>query len=92
MTWSLFIIAGAVLAYAVWCVVEALRGGEERAVRHAEPRSAPSPMEELQALSPAAVELLLDLHYRQVLSSAEGRKTWRNLLADVNAARRLNRV
>jgi hypothetical protein len=40
-------------------------------------------------LSNEQIELLLEEHYRQVLSCPEGRKMWRRLLGDVNAAMRL---
>lgn len=93
-----------VVAYLVWCVVAWWRDGRERfdpdADSHVGAAVEPPPSglaghgdwsvdEELSALSPAAIELLLEEHYRQVLSSPEGRKMWRRLLADEAAARRL---
>jgi hypothetical protein len=43
-----------------------------------------------QPLSAAQLELILEAHYREVLSSKEGRRMWRKLLGDAAAAERLN--
>lgn len=43
-------------------------------------------------LSTDEIELLLREHYRAVLSSPEGRKLWRRLLADASAAHRLGQL
>jgi hypothetical protein len=103
--WILF--TAGVVAYLVWAVVCWSREGQERFDAGPEPVAdwsmSPmpvvlpdagnrSPEEELAALSPEAVQLLLDTHYRQVLSSPASRKVWRKLLADVSAVERMAKV
>jgi hypothetical protein len=103
--WVLF--TAGVVAYLVYAVVCWSRESSERFDAGPEPVAdwsmtpapvvvpdggARTPGEELAALSPQAIELLLDEHYRQVLSSPEGCKVWRKLLADVSAVRRMEKV
>jgi hypothetical protein len=103
--WVLF--TAGVVAYLVYAVVCWSRESQERFDAGPEAASAwamgvgpvvvpdggyKTPGEELAALSPQAIELLLDEHYRLVLADPAGRKIWRKLLSDASAVERMAKV
>ena len=103
--WTMFTVG--VVAYLVYAVACWAREGRERFDAGPEPAAdwsvTPAPVvvpdgghktpgEELAALSPEAIELLLNAHYREVLASRDGRRVWRKLLADAAAVERYAKV
>jgi hypothetical protein len=103
--WVLF--TAGVVAYLVYAVVCWSRESQERFDAGPEPVAdwsmtpapvvlpdggARTPGEELAALSPQAIELLLDEHYRLVLADPAARKVWRKLLSDASAVERMAKV